>query len=425
MVDRIPALTVVRTADGWKHFVFAENHYVEFDDTRVLDSGEIGTSGGGRWSSVIPQTFWRDNTAAGLVGDTSVSYGDPGFATYTLVKGDQLVIFRDLELVEQSTVAEKWPGMNSWLDGASLQALAPTVTSTGTWKLLALTGDRYCFFSGDGGKVVETGVIPNKWKFLPQRFQAGIDSVAIVPESPRWKYLCTKGSEVVLFDDSGIIEGPRPISEKWPHLWRQLQEWEGAAPPATGAGESEAPGTAGEAGAPMPSGEVTLSPGAIERKLSDATWPGFEDFKQYFESCAQHFWAYKTAQGVHATSSAIVFGDAPVQQIGTTMGSFGRPERVMSETSDEMVRILNTPEFRAMYNLLPAGTHVVSAFCQLYVLKYREKLGLARARGTYTLKFSVWPHVTEHQNEAQLSQETVITYSASANKKTWPVTVCL
>ncbi|NLU68528.1 hypothetical protein [Streptomyces sp. HNM0574] len=417
MVDRIPALTVVQTPDGWKHFAFAEHRYVEFDDTRILDAGEIG-GGDGRWRSVVPEIFWRDNTDAGVVGEASVSYGDPRFHTYTLVKGEDVAVFRDRELVEQSTVAKKWSGMNSWLGGAALQALG-TVRRNGVWKLLALSGDRYGFF-GDGSKVWETGTISRKWPFLPPRFQTDIDSVAIVPES-RWKYLCTKGSEVVLFDDSGIIEGPRPVQEKWPHLWQRLQEWEGTAPPATDAG-SEAPSGAGETGTATPSGGITLPAGAIERKLSDATWPGFEDFKRYFESCAQQFWEYKTPKGVHPTSSAIVFGDGEVKQTGTT----GFPPRpVMSETCDEMVRILNTAEFRAMYNLLPAGTHVVSAFCQLYVLKYREKLGLAGARGTYTLRFSVWPDVLEHQDEAQFSQDTLVRYSASDSKRTWPVTVCL
>ncbi|QWQ43759.1 hypothetical protein KME66_24370 [Streptomyces sp. YPW6] len=417
MADRIPALTVVQTADGWKHFAFVGDHYVEFDETRVLDSGEIG-GGGGRWGSVVPETFWQDNTGAGVVNATSVPYGDPQFNTYTLVKGEELVIFRDLELLEQTTVAKKWAGVSSWLAGASLQALAPTLRDSGE-KFLALAGDRYCFFLGDG-KLVENGVIADKWRFLPSRFHADIDSAAIIVGSPRWRYLCTKGSEVVLFDDSGILEGPRPISEKWPHLVEQLREWDAAAPPAAGEGGSDTGATR-----PQPSGEITLPAGAIERKLSDATWPGFEDFRQYFESCAQRFWDYRASQGVHATSSAIVFGDGEVKQIGTTLGSFGRLEPVMSEKQDEMVRIMNTPEFRAMYNLLPAGTHVVTAFCQLYVLKYRQKLGLANARGTYTLTFSVWPHVSEHQNEAQLSQETLITYSASGTRKNWPVTVCL
>ncbi len=95
---------------------------------------------------------------------------------------------------------------------------------------------------------------------------------------------------------------------------------------------------------------------AIIKKWSEQTYPGFEEFKSYVESC--DLVSYKN-DGVNRNNddSCIWFNDA----------SGGRPQA-------DMEYILNVPKFRHFHNLMPAGTDPAIAFCQLMTLRYRSKL---------------------------------------------------
>lgn len=394
MVDYIPTFSVVDTADGWKYTAFFDNHYVEFDDAQILDAGDIGGSDGpGRWASVIPQEFWQNVHAAGIVTETSVPYGDPDFRTYTFIKGDDLIVFRDNELIERTTLTEKWPGLKTWLAGGPLHSLDPVFPGAAPWKILATSGKQYCFFSGSDGKIIESGVIAKKWYRLPSHFEASFDSVAVLPTRSLWTYIATKGGEVVIFNDSKIIEGPLPIAEKWPHLWQRMRSWDGTALDTEQDTEQD---TGEDTG-------MDFVPGAILRKVSTATWPGFEDFQEYFRGCSEQFWSYRSNHDVKRTDSAIVFGGPRVS---------------------DMLRIMDQPEFRMLHNLLPAGTDAVTAFCQIYALKYRDRLGLQDTHGTYTINFEVWSHIcTENIGTGTVQFRYKI--DSNSAKAVLPLTICL
>ncbi len=106
---------------------------------------------------------------------------------------------------------------------------------------------------------------------------------------------------------------------------------------------------------------------AIIRKWSDQSYPGFNELKNYIESC--DVVSYKN-DGVHRNDgdSCIWFKDA----------SSGRAQA-------DMEYILNVPKFRHFHNLMPAGTDPCVAFCQLMVLRYRSQLNLNNESGTYLL----------------------------------------
>ena len=142
---------------------------------------------------------------------------------------------------------------------------------------------------------------------------------------------------------------------------------------------------------------------AIIRKWSDQTYPGFEEFKNYVESCS--IIDYKN-HDVNRGDNSIWFRDAS-----------GR-------ASGEMEKLLNVAKFRHFHNLMPAGTDPVTAFCQLMVLRYRSRLNLDNESGTYLVRFNVWTRVSTNKNEAQLSQDVMFSYSASS-KKDFNTIICL
>ncbi|MFK8905573.1 hypothetical protein [Streptomyces sp. YS-3] len=140
---------------------------------------------------------------------------------------------------------------------------------------------------------------------------------------------------------------------------------------------------------------------AIVRKLSDQTWPGFDDFKKYFLSCAAEF--PKWAPDIKDTGDRITFAG----------------------TGDDMVKVLNSPEFRTFWNLLPAGMDAATAFCQLYALKYPSYMGLEGKTGTYTLRMNVWTDLWEQQNEAQFTQSHRLTFLVRGDRENTEITICL
>ncbi|MCX5413325.1 hypothetical protein [Streptomyces sp. NBC_00059] len=140
---------------------------------------------------------------------------------------------------------------------------------------------------------------------------------------------------------------------------------------------------------------------AVVRTVSESTWPGFVEFRSYFMSCADAFWDWPG----HVRERDSVFE--------------------FCGSSDDMVAIMNRPEFRAMRNLLPAGTDAVTAFCQIYALKYGEELGLSGASGTYTLRCRLWPRVIENRDSTWPRQDSVFTHSVTGSWDVLEVTVCL
>ncbi len=145
---------------------------------------------------------------------------------------------------------------------------------------------------------------------------------------------------------------------------------------------------------------------AIVRKWSNQTYPGFEEFKSYVESC--DIVSYKNDE-VHRNDddSCIWFRGA----------SDGRDQA-------DMEYILNVPKFRHFFNLMPAGTDPAITFCQLMALRYKSKLNLSDESGTYLIRFHVWNTIYAHKNEAQLSQQVTYDFSAS-NKDYSNMIICL
>ncbi|MER8235224.1 lamin tail domain-containing protein [Streptomyces sp. NPDC094049] len=224
--DRIPAVTVTRAPGGWRHTALFGGWSVEFTDAGISRVAPVGGPAGAdpasRWGTVLPEAFWTDVPVAGVVQDPATVSGGPGAPhTYVLVKGEEVALLTEDKLIERTTVAAKWPHVRTWLAGAPLTGLDPVRAGTAPVKYLALSADRYCFFTDTA--MVETGLIANKWKFLPEAFKAGFDDVIAVPEA-RWKFMAVKDDQVVFFTDTGIVDGPRAISAKWPALWAWMRQ---------------------------------------------------------------------------------------------------------------------------------------------------------------------------------------------------------
>ncbi|WP_330925567.1 hypothetical protein [Candidatus Sororendozoicomonas aggregata] len=145
----------------------------------------------------------------------------------------------------------------------------------------------------------------------------------------------------------------------------------------------------------------------IIKKWSDQTYPGFEDFKNYVESCDVISYKNDEVHRDNSNNDCIWFRDA----------SSGRAQ-------SDMEYVLNTPKFRHYHNLMPAGTDPAVAFCQLMVLQYRSKLELMGESGTYLIRFSVWANTYTQKNEAQLSQKVNFSYSAD-DKSFHNMIICL
>ncbi|MFJ7626610.1 hypothetical protein ACIQZN_08985 [Streptomyces sp. NPDC097595] len=129
--------------------------------------------------------------------------------------------------------------------------------------------------------------------------------------------------------------------------------------------------------------------------------PGFTDFAEFFMSWRDAFWAYRE-DDVTNDYNSIVFG-------GPSAG--------------DQLWIMDQPEFRMLHNLLPAGTTPVTAFCQIYSLKYRRQMLTTGISGLYTIKFTLWPHVSAEPLGALSTDFTYKLYDTG--RATVPVTVAL
>ncbi|MFI9162815.1 hypothetical protein [Kitasatospora aureofaciens] len=147
-------------------------------------------------------------------------------------------------------------------------------------------------------------------------------------------------------------------------------------------------------------------------KMSDQTYPGFGEFRNYFQSCSAAYprWAPDITNDAHKIA--------------------------FEGTAADMEAVLNSAQFRFMWSLLPAGTNAVMAFVWLYALKYPKYMGLQGVTGTYALNVHVWHDVVEVQNEAQLKQQHTFAFQVgsgrslsllgqSDERRTGAFTVCL
>ena len=154
-------------------------------------------------------------------------------------------------------------------------------------------------------------------------------------------------------------------------------------------------------------------------KISDASYPGFAELAKYIDTLPlPDYWDGEGRLNIHGNS--IEFANSGKQHYGGYM--MGN----ISDNDSEMTKVLNTQVFRFVHNLLPAGTDVVTAFCQIMALKYRNKMVLSGASGTYRVIFHVWTSVTTHKNEAQLSQQVMFSYTVDTNSKAdFEAIICL
>ncbi|TYB64340.1 hypothetical protein FXF51_21715 [Nonomuraea sp. PA05] len=84
-----------------------------------------------------------------------------------------------------------------------------TVKERNLWKHMALIGSQYAIFN-DRGLIEGPASIKKKWPFLPKQFTRDIDAAAIAFSGPkfRWRHTWTKGTQAIIFEDSGIVSGP-------------------------------------------------------------------------------------------------------------------------------------------------------------------------------------------------------------------------
>ncbi|MGN2636534.1 hypothetical protein ACTD5D_10145 [Nocardia takedensis] len=141
----------------------------------------------------------------------------------------------------------------------------------------------------------------------------------------------------------------------------------------------------------------------IVRKMSSRTWSGFEDFKTYYLECLS---------GVPPFT--------PLKVVGS--------EIVFDADAEAMDGAMNHTAFRFFWNLLPAGTDVVTASCQLYILMYRDTVGLANESGTYTLRVKTWQRAYEYHHQVLSNPEQDNRATFTNDPGSWKmayVTICL
>ncbi|WP_113699327.1 hypothetical protein [Nonomuraea lactucae] len=87
-----------------------------------------------------------------------------------------------------------------------------TVNERNVWKHMALIGDKYAIFN-DSGLIEGPTSITQKWPFLPEQFTHDVDAAGISFSGPgfRWRHTWTKGNQAIIFEDSGIVSGPFAI----------------------------------------------------------------------------------------------------------------------------------------------------------------------------------------------------------------------
>jgi hypothetical protein len=84
-----------------------------------------------------------------------------------------------------------------------------TVNERNVWKHMALIGDQYAIYN-DYGLIEGPRPIRQKWPFLPEEFTHDVDSAGIAVSGPgiRWRHTWTKGNQAIIFEDTGVITGP-------------------------------------------------------------------------------------------------------------------------------------------------------------------------------------------------------------------------
>ncbi|WP_344888389.1 hypothetical protein [Actinomadura meridiana] len=84
---------------------------------------------------------------------------------------------------------------------------------------MALIGDQYVIFN-DSGIIQGPASIRGKWPFLPEQFTHDVDSAAVSFSGPgfRWRNTFTKGSLAIVFEDTGIVSGPTSIPSPYDGL---------------------------------------------------------------------------------------------------------------------------------------------------------------------------------------------------------------
>ncbi|RAY12238.1 hypothetical protein DPM19_26335 [Actinomadura craniellae] len=94
-----------------------------------------------------------------------------------------------------------------------------TVNERNVWKHMALIGDQYAIYN-DFGLIEGPRSIRQKWPFLPEQFTHDVDSAGISFSGPgfRWRHTWTKDNQAIIFEDSGIVSGPFPIPSAYDGL---------------------------------------------------------------------------------------------------------------------------------------------------------------------------------------------------------------
>lgn len=174
---------------------------------------------------------------------------------------------------------------------------------------------------------------------------------------------------------------------------------------------------------------------AIVRKLSNATYPGFDEFRGYIRSFKWRFPYF--AKGIvspdrpsslFVRDDAVWFGDntKKVTEVQEDLhGGEYEAESGVEVAAVETERTLNSPIFRALWNLLPAGTDAFTAFVQIQMLKDCPIEDLDSS-GTFTIRVASYPVIIEHQTEVMVFRDhrkhlSVLQSSWGASE----VTVCL
>ncbi|MGP8298187.1 hypothetical protein ACTPOK_09600 [Streptomyces inhibens] len=168
-----------------------------------------------------------------------------------------------------------------------------------------------------------------------------------------------------------------------------------------------------------------VSHAAIVKRLSNTTYPGFEEFRRYFDSYRWRFPRFPP--GVFVKGDAVWFGD----NSKWTSTSASDPHDLDDDgeaqiAAVETVRALNSPDFRALWNLLPAGTDAFVAFIQIYMLNDCPIDDLDGHPGTYTIRVASYLTILEHQVETPIFQANQ--KHLSVLQPSWgatEVTVCL
>ncbi|VXD20277.1 hypothetical protein [Planktothrix paucivesiculata] len=136
-------------------------------------------------------------------------------------------------------------------------------------------------------------------------------------------------------------------------------------------------------------------------KISDQSYPGFQELKQYLLSCNLPSYA----KGVGHSGEDMLWLD------GSAEDSWAQAE------------FLNTALFRYYMSLCLSGLNVYDVLMQLLVLKYPNEMDFANKSGTYSCKVHVYPTLIV-SNQAQMSQSAEWSYSCSPGKVYKWVTIC-